>query len=140
MRHRHHAAGVQSSGENGGDLLMTGNATLRITAPTSGPTKGLAAVSDRNNTSEFGWRGNGTNTNTGTVYAKSGTFDYRGNGAGIFDDSLIVVGDLDFSGNNGDRPVDLHADQQRRGDGPVDGAHPVGPSRRDVSDSSSADG
>ena len=30
---------------------------------------------------------------------KSGTFDYRGNGAGIFDDSLIVVGDLDFSGN-----------------------------------------
>jgi hypothetical protein len=62
---------------------------------------GLAAVSDRNNTSEFGWRGNGTNTNTGTVYAKSGTFDYRGNGAGIFDDSLIVVGDLDFSGNNG---------------------------------------
>ena len=90
-----------SSGEAGGDLLMTGNATLRITAPASGPTMGLAAVSDRNNTSEFGWRGNGTNTNTGTVYAKSGTFDYRGNGAGIFDDSLIVVGDLDFSGNNG---------------------------------------
>jgi hypothetical protein len=32
---------------------------------------------------------------------RSGTFDYRGNGAGIFDDSLIVGGDLDFSGNNG---------------------------------------
>ena len=37
--------------------------------------------------------------NSGTVYAKSGTFDYRGNGAGIFDDSLVVVGDLDFSGS-----------------------------------------
>ena len=78
---------------------MTGNATLHITAPTSGPLAGLAAVSDRNNTAEIGWRGNGTNANTGTVYFKSGTFDYRGNGAGIFDDSLIVVGDLDFSGN-----------------------------------------
>jgi hypothetical protein len=33
------------------------------------------------------------------VYVKSGTFDYRGNGAGLFDDSLNVVGDLDFSGN-----------------------------------------
>ena len=90
-----------NSGESGGDLLVTGNATLHITAPTSGPLKGLAATSDRNNTSEFGWRGNGTDINTGTVYAKNGTFDYRGNGAGLFDDSLIVVGDLDFSGNNG---------------------------------------
>ena len=35
------------------------------------------------------------------MYAKSGTFDYRGNGAGIFDYLLIVAGDLDFSGNNG---------------------------------------
>jgi len=87
-----------NSGESGGDLLMTGNSTLHITAPTSGPTAGLAAVSDRNNKSEIGWRGNGTDANTGTVYFKSGTFDYRGNGAGIFDDSLIVVGDLDFSG------------------------------------------
>lgn len=88
-----------NSGEAGGDLLMTGNATLHITAPTTGPLAGLAAVSDRNNTAEIGWRGNGTDANTGTVYFKSGTFDYRGNGAGLYDDSLIVVGDLDFSGN-----------------------------------------
>lgn len=38
---------------------------------------------------------------SGTVYAQTGTLDYRGNGAGIYDDSLIVVGDLEFSGNNG---------------------------------------
>ena len=88
-----------NSGESGGDILMTGQASLRITAPTSGPTKGLSIVSDRNNTATLGWRGNGTNANTGTVYAKSGTLDWRGNGAGIFDDSLIVVGDVDFSGN-----------------------------------------
>ncbi len=88
-----------NANESGGDLLMTGNATMHITAPTAGPTAGLAAVSDRNNTSEFGWRGNGADANSGTVYAKSGTFDYRGNGAGIFDDSLVVVGDLDFSGS-----------------------------------------
>jgi Flp pilus assembly protein TadG len=94
-----------NANEGGGDLLMTGNATLHITAPTSGPLAGLAAVSDRNNTAEIGWRGNGTNVNTGTVYFKSGTFDYRGNGAGLCDDSLIVVGDLDFSGN----PSALHS-------------------------------
>ena len=39
-----------NANESGGDLLMTGNATMHITAPTSGPTAGLAAVSDRNNT------------------------------------------------------------------------------------------
>ena len=88
-----------AANEAGGELLMTGQATLRLTAPTSGPTAGLAAVSDRNNTAVIGWRGNGTQQNTGTVYFKSGTFDYRGNGAGSFDDSLIVVGDLSFSGN-----------------------------------------
>jgi hypothetical protein len=27
-----------------------------------------------------------------TVYAKGGTFECRGNSAGIFDDSLVVVG------------------------------------------------
>ncbi|MEP6648334.1 MAG: LLM class flavin-dependent oxidoreductase [Lapillicoccus sp.] len=88
--------------ESGGDLLMTGQATLHITAPTSGPTAGLAVVSDRNNTSELGWRGNGSDANSGTIYIKSGTLNYRGNGAGKYDDSLIVVGDFDFSGNQTD--------------------------------------
>jgi hypothetical protein len=85
-------------GEEGGDLLLTGQASLTITAPTTGSTKGLAIVADRNNTAEFGWRGNGTGQSSGTIYLKSGTLDYRGNGEGASMDALVVVGDLEFHG------------------------------------------
>jgi hypothetical protein len=78
---------------------MTGQAELDITAPTTGPLSGLAIVSDRNNTATLGWRGNGALQSTGTIYLKSGTLNYRGNGAELATDSLIVVGNLDFSGN-----------------------------------------
>jgi len=88
-----------NANEAGGDLLMTGQSVLNITAPTTGPTAGLAIVSDRNNTATLGWRGNGAMQSTGTIYVKSGTLNYRGNGAGLPLDSLIVVGNLDFSGN-----------------------------------------
>jgi hypothetical protein len=88
-----------NQGENGGDLLMTGQAELDITAPTSGPLAGLAIVADRNNSAEFGWRGNGGLQSTGTIYLKSGTLNYRGNGAGRALDSLIVVDSLTFNGN-----------------------------------------
>jgi len=88
-----------NKGEAGAGLLMTGNASLTITAPTSGPTQGISIMADRNNTQTFGFRGNG-GASSGTIYAASGTFDYRGNGSGTALDSLIVVGDLTFSGNN----------------------------------------
>lgn len=88
-----------NANESGGDLLMTGQSILNITAPTTGPTAGLAIVSDRNNTAEMGWRGNGSLQTTGTIYLKNGTLNYRGNGAGLALDSLVVVGNLDFSGN-----------------------------------------
>jgi hypothetical protein len=88
-----------TDGEKGGDLLMTGQAALNITAPTTGPTAGLAIVADRNNTATLGWRGNGLAQSTGTIYLKTGTLDYRGNGTGAAMDSLVVIGDLAFSGN-----------------------------------------
>jgi hypothetical protein len=90
-----------NANENGAGLKTVGNGTLSIQAPTTGPTAGLALISDRNSTSTLSYRGNGTTANTGTVYAKSGTLDYRGNGTGIYDDSMIVVNDITFSGSNG---------------------------------------
>jgi hypothetical protein len=87
------------AGESGGDLLMTGQTVFNISAPPTGPTAGLAVASDRNNTATLGWRGNGLLQTAGTIYAKSGTLNYRGNGAGLALDSLIVVGDLSFNGN-----------------------------------------
>jgi hypothetical protein len=87
------------SGEAGAGLLLTGQASLTITAPTEGPTQGIAILVDRNSTVTFGFRGNGRGS-TGTIYAARGTLDYRGNGSGAALDSLIVVADLTFSGNN----------------------------------------
>jgi hypothetical protein len=87
-----------ASGESGGDLLLTGNATLTITAPTTGATAGLSMAADRNNTATIGWRGNGLGQSAGTIYLKSGTLDYRGNGTGAAMDALVVVGDMRFSG------------------------------------------
>lgn len=84
---------------DGGDLLFTGQGTLAITAPTTGPTQGLSIVADRNNAATFSFRGNGAQNNSGTIYAKSGTLNYRGNGAGYAMDSLMVLGNIDFSGN-----------------------------------------
>ncbi|MGZ8757868.1 MAG: hypothetical protein ACXWXC_07955 [Aeromicrobium sp.] len=88
----------------GGELLMTGqNSALDIAAPTSGATKGIAILSDRNNKGTFSFRGGGggaTQTESvGTIYAASGTLDYRGNTQGLALNSLVVVGDISFSGN-----------------------------------------
>ncbi len=51
-----------SGGEVGGNVLFTGQSVLNYTAPTTtvnGGVPGLAIVADRNNTSEFSWRGLG---------------------------------------------------------------------------------
>ena len=93
-----------TSGQTGGELLMTGqNTALDISAPTSGPTKGLAILSDRENRGTFDFRGGGggaTETESvGTIYAKSGTLNYRGNTQGLSLDAMVVVGDLTFDGN-----------------------------------------
>lgn len=110
-------------GQSGGWLNASGNGTINISAPTSGPTQGLAIVYDRNNAAPLRLTGEGGSTYSGTIYAPSATLDYRGLGAGV-SDSLIVVGSLHFSGTNaeltpnyiGDNnvprpPGDLHLSQ-----------------------------
>jgi Flp pilus assembly protein TadG len=87
-----------NNGESGGDLLFTGKGSLDITAPTTGPTQGLSIIADRNNTGTFDFRGNADQTNSGTIYAASGTLNYRGNGAGYGLNSLVVVNDISFNG------------------------------------------
>ncbi len=91
-----------AEGEDGGEITSAGNAALTISAPLTSPWTGMPAgfalVADKNNSSTFSFRGNGAAGSTGTIYALSGTLNYRGNGAGDTLDSLVVVGDIDFSG------------------------------------------
>jgi len=112
-------------GEKGAGIKATGNGAMRITPPTATslyPTKhcqfpwtpeldpeascpyvGLSIFADRNNTSTFTYRGNGTNENgltnggAGTFYMKSGKLDLRGNGYTLA--SEIVVGLVTLEGN-----------------------------------------
>jgi len=90
-------------GEKGAGIKATGNGSMRIFPPTSGVYTGLSIFADRNNTSTFTYRGNGTNENglmnggAGTFYMKSGTLDLRGNGYTLA--SQIVVGFVTMEGN-----------------------------------------
>lgn len=86
-------------GERGGSLNATGGAGLLVSAPVSGPQQGLSVVYDRMNTSDLVFKGNGAGS-SGTIYALRSKFVYTGNGGGAGMDSLIVAGDLGFSGNN----------------------------------------
>ena len=109
----------------GAGIKATGNGAIRITPPTAAslyPGKdcefpwvpglepdrdcryvGLSIFADRDNTSTFTYRGNGTNENgltnggAGTFYMKSGKLDLRGNGYTLA--SEIVVGLVTLEGN-----------------------------------------
>jgi hypothetical protein len=81
-----------------GALDFTGSGTLTITAPTTGPTAGLAIVADPNNTGTFSYKGDATDENTGTIYALNGTLNYQGNAGALAMDSLVVVGKVDLTG------------------------------------------
>jgi hypothetical protein len=88
-----------SGGQTGADLVCSGNAALQITAPTTGPTQGMAMFFDRNNTGGLDCRGNGAGAVIGTVYAASGYLTMRGNGIGVDYYSMIVVSTANFKGN-----------------------------------------
>lgn len=87
-----------STGESGGVLSLSGNAPLRINAPTAGPYQGLSIVADRHNTATLSYSGNTSKTITGTVYAASAQLKVSGNANQTLD-SMLVVKDLSYSGN-----------------------------------------
>ena len=87
-------------GEAGGQLDFSGNGTMTITAPTSGPLKGMAVWYDRLNTSELRMTGNGANTYSGSIYASSAKYRFNGNGCGFPQEALIIVRTLELNGTN----------------------------------------
>ncbi|WP_091784465.1 hypothetical protein [Pedococcus dokdonensis] len=87
-----------SGGEDGGNMQQAGNGDFIFSAPTTGDTAGLALVADRNNTATSSYRGSATGQSTGTIYLKSGTLDFRGTAGTTSLDSLVITGNMTFSG------------------------------------------
>lgn len=87
-------------GEAGGQLDFSGNGTMAITAPVSGPYKGMAIWYDRRNTSELRLTGNGANLYSGTIYASSAKYRFNGNGCAYPQNALIIVQTLELNGSN----------------------------------------
>ena len=88
-----------ASGQQGARLDASGNFSIRLQAPTTGPLQGLSIVYDRENTSSLRLTGNG-DAFTGTIYTKSATLTINGNGCSAAYQSMLVVSDLVMSGNN----------------------------------------
>lgn len=88
-----------SPGEAGGTIDNSGQGTLAITAPTSGPYQGMAIWYDRLNNSTLRLTGNGQAGYSGTVYAASAKVLINGNGCSTHLNALIIVKDLEFNGN-----------------------------------------
>lgn len=87
-------------GTAGGWLDSNGNGDVKVTAPTTGATAGLAIVYDRLNTSLLRLTGNGASAYVGTIYAYSAQLRFTGNGCTGANQSLIVSKDLAFDGSN----------------------------------------
>lgn len=88
-----------AANEAGGTLDNSGNGTLAITAPTTGPYKGMALWYDRNNAATLRMTGNGVTGFSGTLYAPSALLLINGNGCANTLQALIVVKGLEFNGN-----------------------------------------
>jgi hypothetical protein len=86
-----------SSGQSGASYSITGNGSVNITPPATGPFQGLSIFGDRNNKASVSLSGNG-NLLSGTVYMKSAALSLSGNGS-LTLNSLIVVDTCTVSGN-----------------------------------------
>ncbi len=100
-----------NSGELGATIDASGNGNLNLTAPTSGPLKGVTILMDRNNSSTLRLTGNGTLGFTGAVYGASAKLQMNGNGCANGINSMVAVRDIEFNGNPSCLTVNYQADQ-----------------------------
>jgi Flp pilus assembly protein TadG len=93
---------TSSTGSNYADATINGGATLAITAPTTGPTAGIAIFGDRNMPTSTAFKFNGGDTQVigGAVYVPKGTLQYAG-GNNANTNCTQVIGDtVSFVGNS----------------------------------------
>jgi Flp pilus assembly protein TadG len=93
---------TSSNGTKYATASISGNATVNLTAPTTGATAGIVAFADRNTPSDTSFKFNGGSTQYlgGAVYVPSASIDYAG-GAGTSTSCTQIIGNtVTFSGNS----------------------------------------
>jgi Flp pilus assembly protein TadG len=92
---------TSSTGGAVGSFNISGNGSVNLTAPATGPTAGIVFWVDKAATSgtTSSFTGNGNGNLTGAIYAPSSTVDYSGNGSSSNGCMQIVSNKVSFTGN-----------------------------------------
>jgi len=86
---------------NGATLKLTGNVTLSLSAPTSGPFSGILFFGDRNATGvTHNISGTSGSTLQGAIYAAASVVNYRGNSSTTNGCTQIIANQVVFTGNS----------------------------------------
>jgi hypothetical protein len=83
----------------GGGIAVSGNATLNLSAATSGPYAGLVIFQSRTDTQALNFSGNGVGSLSGTVYAPAAQVNLSGNAS--LQNVSLLCNTLTLSGNAG---------------------------------------
>lgn len=93
---------TSSTGSNYADATINGGATLAITAPTTGPTAGIAIFGDRNMPTSNVYKFNGGDNQVigGAVYIPKGTLQYAGGNNASTNCTQVIADTVSFVGNS----------------------------------------
>ena len=94
---------TSSTGKNYANASISSNATVNLTAPTTGPTAGIVLFGDRNMPvgTTFKLTGGGTQTFGGAIYLPKAALTYSGGSGGSTSCTQIIADTVTFTGNSG---------------------------------------
>lgn len=94
---------TSSTGKNYATASIASNATVNLTAPTTGPTAGIVLFGDRNmpEGTTFKLTGGGTQTFGGAIYLPKAALTYSGGSSGSGSCTQIIADTVTFTGNSG---------------------------------------
>ncbi len=93
---------TSSTGSNYATATINGGATVNLTAPTTGPTAGIALFGDRNMPDDLAFRFNGGATQiiNGAIYVPKGDVSFAGGGNTNTGCTQLVARTITFTGNS----------------------------------------
>ena len=93
---------TSSTGSNYADATINGGATLSLTPPTTGPTKGMVMFGDRNmpTSTTFKFNGGDNQVLAGAVYLPKGTLQYAGGNNAATNCTQVIGDTVTFVGNS----------------------------------------